>query len=154
VGPEGPSYDPTGLGAGKGETVGHEFMSPSWCDEVLRSSNANEKIYRGFKDAKAFTNKMEWRTKDSPLVTHMEWEEGRMVYFGPPKFDEPDLWIILEASIEAWRAAADGEADGARLLMGGRLKMAKGPISGAIENAGAFNEFLRNWGTIDTDWPS
>lgn len=32
--------------------------------------------------------------------------------------------------------------------MAGQLKLMKGPI----ENADAFNSFLRSWGQVDTDW--
>jgi hypothetical protein len=132
--------------------MGLPFMSPEWCEEALRVTNANEAIYRGFKDGKTFTNKMEWRTPGVG-VTHQEWDAGRMVYFGPPKFEESEIWIVLEGGVEAWRAAAEGEADGARLLMGGQIKLVKGPISACLENASAFNVVLENWGNVDTEWP-
>lgn len=36
--------------------------------------------------------------------------------------------------------------------MKGQIKFAKGPMSAAIENAGALNNFLLTWGQVPTDW--
>ena len=52
----------------------------------------------------------------------------------------------------AWQAAAAGKEEGGKLLMKGQIKFAKGPMSAAIENAGALNNFLLTWGQVPTDW--
>ncbi|QHE73876.1 hypothetical protein GFS60_07547 (plasmid) [Rhodococcus sp. WAY2] len=36
--------------------------------------------------------------------------------------------------------------------MKGQIKFAKGPMSAAIENAGALHNFLLTWGQVPTDW--
>lgn len=136
-----------------GSLVGLMLFSPEWCDQLAESTDSDDLVYRGFRDPENFTYKFEFRTKDG-LAMHVEWEAGRVTYCGPPKFGEEELFFVIEAGADAFRSAAEREFDASRLLMGGRIKMLKGPISTAVENVGAFNEFFRGWENIQTDWPS
>jgi putative sterol carrier protein len=129
-----------------------KFFSPEWCEQAKDVANANEKMFRGFKDPSTFTHKMEFGCTDRDLATHLEWKEGVCVHWGPPTFDPDELWLVIEADVDTWRTAAAGTSEGGQLLMAGKIKFAKGPVSAAIENAGAFNNFLRSWGDVDTDW--
>ncbi|RZL77299.1 MAG: hypothetical protein EOP32_25445 [Rhodococcus sp. (in: high G+C Gram-positive bacteria)] len=130
-----------------------KFFSPEWCDAARDVVNANEAVYRGFKDSATFTNKMELAVIGrEDLTVHIEWNKGEIISWTPRKFDEDDLWIVLNGELEAWQRAADGVEEGGKLLMAGELTFAKGPMTAAIENAGALNNFLLSWGRVPTEW--
>lgn len=133
--------------------MGYPFFSQAWCDAATTAANANEAMYQGFKDAASFTNRMAFGTLGrDDLITHVEWQAGRILSWTPPQFDESDLWVIINADLPTWQECADGVSDGRKMLMAGRLKLAKGPITAAIENADALNNLLLSWGQVDTDW--
>lgn len=130
-----------------------KFFSQEWCDAAREAVNANTAIHQGFKDAATFTNKMEFAVIESAdLVTHIEWDRGTIVSWTPRKFGDDELLIVLNGSLDSWKRAADGEQEGGKLLMAGAIKLAKGPMSAVIENAGAFNNFLLTWGQVPTEW--
>lgn len=132
-----------------------KFFSQEWLDVAIEAVNGNEAIYKGFKNPDTFTNKMEFRTSDRDgEASHLVWERGRLVSWTPPQFDEDELWLVIAGGIDTWQAAAAGDEQGDHLLMTGKIKFLKGPMSAAIENAGALNNFLLTWGQIPTDWNS
>ncbi|AWK76625.1 SCP2 sterol-binding domain-containing protein [Rhodococcus opacus] len=130
-----------------------KLFSQEWCDAALDAVNANDAVYEGFKDPDTFTNKLEFGVigRDD-VACHLEFKEGKVVSFTPRTFDESELWLIINGSLETWQAAAAGKEEGGKLLMKGQIKFAKGPMSAAIENAGALNNFLLTWGQVPTDW--
>lgn len=129
------------------------FFSPEWCQLALAAGNASETMEAGFKNPATFTNKMAFAvTGRDDLVTHLEWKEGKVVSWTGPEFSEDDLWLVITGSLDTWKTAASGAVEGGSLLLAGKIKFAKGPMSAAIENAGAFNSFLLSWGQVDTDW--
>ncbi|PQP18960.1 SCP2 sterol-binding domain-containing protein [Rhodococcus opacus] len=130
-----------------------KFLSPEWCNAALEAVNANPDVYRGFKDPSTFTNRMEFGCTDrDDLGCHLEWDRGKIISWTPPKFDESDLWVVIHGSRDAFQRAAAGDEEGGMLLMSGQLKLIKGPMSAAIENAGALNNFLLSWGRVPTNW--
>lgn len=129
------------------------FFSQAWCDQALEACNASEAMYQGFKDPATFTNRMAFGVAGrDDLVTHLEWKEARIVSWTPAQFPEDDLWLVINGDIPTWQKSSSGQVEGGKLLMAGKIKFAKGPMSAAIENAGAFNAFLLAWGQVDTDW--
>ncbi|RGP46350.1 hypothetical protein AWH04_04240 [Rhodococcus erythropolis] len=130
-----------------------KFFSQEWCDAARKAVNANAAVHQGFKDAANFTNKMGFAVIErEDLVTHIEWDRGKIVSWTPRTFVDDELWIVLNGSLDSWKLAADGKEEGGRLLMAGAIKLSKGPMSAAIENAGAFNNFLLTWGQVPTEW--
>lgn len=130
-----------------------KFFSQEWCDAVREAVNDNAEVYKGFKDPDSFTNTMEFGTlgSDGPAST-LVWDKGLLVSWTVGSVDENELWLIINGSLDTWRRAAAGEELGGKLLMAGKIKFAKGPMSAAIENAGALNNFLLTWGQVPTDW--
>ncbi|MDF3281094.1 MULTISPECIES: hypothetical protein [unclassified Gordonia (in: high G+C Gram-positive bacteria)] len=130
-----------------------KFFSAEWCAAAQEAVNSNPEVYKGFKDPGSFTNRMEFGTigRDD-LASHLEWEEAKVTVWTPPQFPEDDLWLRIVANLDTWQRVAAGESDGGKLLLAGKIKFAKGPMSAAIENAGAFNAFLLSWGQVPTDW--
>lgn len=130
-----------------------KFFSQEWLDAAIQAVNANEAVYNGFKDPETFTNKMEFRTNGHDgVVSHLEWEKGRLVSWTTPKFEEDELWLIIAGGLDTWQTAAAGQEQGGRLLLAGKMKFLKGPMTAAIENAEALNNFLLTWGQVPTDW--
>lgn len=130
-----------------------KFFSQEWCEAAREVANANAAMYAGFKDPDTFTNRMEFGTigRDD-VACHLEWEKAKIVSWTIRKFDEADLWLKINGSLETWQRVAEGDAEGGKLLLAGKIKFGKGPMSAAIENAGAFNAFLLSWGDVPTDW--
>ncbi|UZG60294.1 hypothetical protein [Rhodococcus opacus] len=130
-----------------------KFFSQEWCDAALEAVNANEAFRAGLKDPATFTNKMEFGVLGlDGVASHVESNEGKIVSWTPRTFDESEVWMIINGSLKTWQTAAEGREGGEKLLMTGQIKLAKGPVSAAIENAEALNAFLRTWGEIPTDW--
>jgi putative sterol carrier protein len=130
-----------------------KFFSQEWCDAAIDVVNANPAMYAGFKDPDSFTNKMEFGCIGrEDLAVHLEWDKAKVVSWTTRKYDESELWLIINASLPTWEKVAAGDAEGGKLLLAGKIKFAKGPVSAAIENSGAFNNFLLAWGDVPTDW--
>jgi hypothetical protein len=131
-----------------------QFFSAEWFAVALEVCNAEPKVIRGFREPKKFTHRMEFACLDRDLATHVEWHEGVVTAWSPPKYDEDDLWLKINADLATWQEAASGANEAGKLLMAGKIKFGKGPMSSAIENGGAFNNFIRAWGAVPTIWPS
>ncbi len=129
-----------------------KFFSPEWCEAAVPLVNSHEATIKGFKDAATFTHRMAFTCAERGLVTHMEWKEGKVSSWSGPQYDESDLWLVIDAGLATWQAAASGASEGGKFLLAGKIKFKKGPMSAAIENAGAFNNFLLSWGKVPTDW--
>jgi putative sterol carrier protein len=130
------------------------FFSAEWCEAALEACNAEPKVIRGFREPAKFSHRMEFGCLDRDLASHVEWVEGKVTAWGPPKYDEDDLWLKINGDLATWKLAASGETEAGKLLMAGKIKFGKGPMSAAIENGGAFNNFIRAWGNVPTEWPS
>jgi putative sterol carrier protein len=129
-----------------------KFMSKEWAEKAMAAINANPAVKAGLRDAPNFTNKMMFDCGEGQDAVHCEFEAGTLTYMGPPTFADDDLWLIIRADKDTWKTAASGEVEGGKLLMAGKIKFAKGPITAAVQNAAAFNNFLTTWGQVDTDW--
>ena len=129
-----------------------KFFSAEWCAAAAEACNAEPKVIAGFREPNKFTHKMEFGCP-SGLATHVEWKEGVVVAWGPPTYAEDELWLRINADESTWKEAAEGGKEAGQLLMAGKIKFAKGPMSAAIENGGAFNNFIKAWGKVPTVWP-
>ncbi|MBY8861996.1 hypothetical protein K7711_36355 [Nocardia sp. CA2R105] len=130
-----------------------KFFSQEWCDAAREAVNANPEVLKGFKDPDSFTNTMQFGgLNGAGPITTLVWNKGELVSWTAGTVDENDLWLIINGTLETWQEAAAGRELGGKLLMAGKIKFAKGPMSAAIENAGALNNFLLTWGQIPTDW--
>lgn len=133
--------------------MAHLFFSPEWCDAAKEVANANDAMYEGFKDASTFSHVMALGVVGHPEIgSEVEFEKGRIVSWSPGSIENSDAWAILNGDIDSWRKCAEGQARGQQLLMAGKIKLAKGPIGSAIENASALNNWLLSWGQVETDW--
>jgi hypothetical protein len=131
-----------------------QFFSAEWCEVALEACNSEPKVIKGFREPAKFTHRMEFGCLDSDVKSHVEWVEGKVIAWGPPTYEEDDLWLKINADEATWKLAASGAKEAGQLLMAGKIKFGKGPMSAAIENGGAFNNFIRAWGQVPTEWPS
>ncbi len=130
-----------------------KFYSDEWCAAAMEAINNNEAVYKGFKDPKNFNHKMYFSELDKGTTTHLTFVEGKLTeWTAKPIHGDGPFDFGITAKIDDWRKAAEGEVEGGKLLMGGKLKITDGNIQLAIQNAGAFNNFLLSWGQVDTDW--
>src|SRR5437660_59787 len=109
-----------------------KFFSQEWCDAAIDVINASETMYKGFKDPSSFTNKMEFGCigRDD-IATHLEWSSAKVVSWTTRQFPESNLWLKINGSLETWKKVADGDSEGGKLLLAGKIKFAKGPMSAA-----------------------
>lgn len=131
-----------------------KFFSEEWCEQALIAEReAAVAIYNGFKDATTFTHVLALECIDRPdLITHIQYVQGKSVKWTTNLFPEDEVWARFRAKVEHWRQAAEGVKPGSDLIMAGRIKLAKGTMTSAVENAGAFNNFVASWGKVSTDW--
>ncbi len=128
-----------------------KFLSDEWCAAAMEAINANEAVYRGFKDPGSFDHPMYLGLLEKEVTTYFTFKGGKLTeWTNTPVHDSVDFG--LRGTVEHYREAAEGKAEAGKLLMGGQLKLVEGNVQLAIQNAGAFNAFLRTFGQIDTDW--
>jgi len=129
-----------------------KFLSDEWCAAAMEAINNNDAVYKGFKDPKTFNHKMYFGTLDAgEAMSYFTFVEAKLTEWTTKPYDPP-FDFGLKAKVEHFREAAEGRTEGGKLLMGGKLKITDGNIQLAIQNAGAFNNFLLSFGQVDTDW--
>jgi len=130
------------------------FFSPAWCDEALVAENAATKeIYKRFRKPAEFTHVLALEVTDRPgVLSHVEYVEGRAVAWLSGPYDEDKVWARFSGNLDAWRTAADGEAKASNLVMAGKLKLTKGAMKDALENAAPFDRLVQCFGAVATDW--
>ncbi len=62
------------------------------------------------------------------------------------------MWARFSASLDAWQTAAAGEAKASNLVMAGKMRLTKGAMKDALENAAPFDRLVQCLTTIETDW--
>lgn len=131
-----------------------KFFSKEWCEQALVAEQAaGTDIYNGFKEPESFTHVLALECIDRPeLITHIKYVAGRSATWTTDLFPEDEVWVRFRAKVEFWKQAAEGVKPGSDLIMGGRIKLTKGTMTSAVENAGAFNHFVASWGKVPTDW--
>ena len=71
---------------------------------------------------------------------------------GPREATEEQVWARFTGNLEEWRAGAEGQAKAGNLVMAGRLKLTKGAMKDALENAAPFDRPVQCFGVVPTDW--
>ena len=129
------------------------FFSHPWCDAATTEANTSSAMRKGFKNPADFNHVMAFVVTDrDELTAEVQFNDGRVVSWAPGALRADDMWAVLAADTVTWRSAAEGKGNASKLLMAGQIKLRKGPIGAAIENAGALDEFVKSWGNVATDW--
>jgi hypothetical protein len=129
------------------------FFSQAWCAAATSKANDNAAMRKGFKNPADFNHVMAFVVTDrDELTAEVQFSDGRVTSWVPGALRADEMWAVLAADTATWRSAAEGDGNASKLLMAGRIKLRRGPIGAAIENAGALDQFVMSWGNVPTDW--
>jgi hypothetical protein len=131
-----------------------KFFSTDWCGQALQAENAAApEIVKRFRKAGEFTHVLALEVSDRPgIVSHLRYEQGRCVSWTAGAHPEDEVWARFSAPLAVWQTAGCGEAKASNLVMAGKMKLTKGQIKDAIENAAPFDRLVQCFTTLDTDW--
>ncbi len=130
-----------------------QFFSQEWCDRALEVSNASERIYKGFKDAPSFSNLLVFEATDKEVGRLGLYVSGYIKQWAAADFPDTEVFSRFAADLDVWRIAAEKKPAGLPVADGReKIRLRRGPLQAAIENAPAFNAFLQSWGDVPTDW--
>ncbi|WP_201359046.1 SCP2 sterol-binding domain-containing protein [Mycobacterium paraintracellulare] len=134
--------------------MAQKFFSAEWAKDALEVERAaSDQIYKRFKNPAGFTHVLALEVADHPgVVTHIQYDQGRSVTWTTDLFDEDQVWARFSANLDAWRAAAEGKAKASNLVMAGRIKLTKGAMKDALENAAPFDRLVQTFGGVETNW--
>ena len=133
-----------------------KFFSDEWCAAALAAHHGElaERQIKAVKDPANFNHLIVFEVTDRPdLVTELQYTGGRAVSWSAANdHGEDQAWARFRGAIEHYREAADGTIAAAGLVMAGKLRLVKGSMRDAVENAQALNIIIRAWGDLPTDW--
>jgi hypothetical protein len=133
-----------------------KFFSEEWCAAAAAAHHGDlaKRQAKALKDPNNFNRILEFGVTDRPdLVTHCEVVAGRVVSWTATNLHPQDqIFASFQGKIEDLRAAAEGKTPAANLVMGGKVRLLKGTMKDAIENAKALNVLIGAWGDLPTDW--
>lgn len=141
---------------GTAMTAELKFFSEEWCAAVLASHPGElaEQARKGLKDPANFNHVLAFGIPDRPdLTNHVEIVDGLVVNWTTTELvPEDQIFASFRGTVEHFREAAEGKTPAANLVMGGKLRLIRGTMKDAIENARALNVMIAAWGDIPTDW--
>jgi hypothetical protein len=134
--------------------MSEKFFSEAWTQEALKVERAAaDDIYKRFKDPNSKTMVLAMSVADRPgVATNIEYVAGRSKAWSSQPFDEDRVWARFSADLDVWRSAAEGNAKASNLVMAGKIKLVKGELNEAVDNARAFDRLVETFGEVDTDW--
>jgi hypothetical protein len=132
----------------------HAFFSQPWCEAALAAENAaTADIFKRFRKGAEFTHVLALEVADRPgVLSHVEYVAGRAVAWTAGAYDEELVWARFSGNLEAWTTVSEGRAKASNLVMAGKLKLTKGAMKDALENAAPFDRLVACFGAVPTDW--
>jgi putative sterol carrier protein len=134
--------------------MAEKIFSEEWCKLAMAAENeASPEIIKRFKRPTEFTHVFALEVGDRPGVqVHLKYEEGHCVALTSELFPEDEVWARFTASLETWQKAVSGGAKPSNLVMAGKMKLTKGAMKDALENAAPFDRLVQSFGEVDTDF--
>ena len=135
--------------------MSNKFFSEAWVNEAHKvEQQIGDRLLKAFKNPATFDHVLAFEVADHPtLTTHLEYVGGRSVaWTATDLFPEDQVWARFRANLEHWREAAEGKTPAANLIMAGKMRLTKGTMKAAVENAEPLNILVRSFGEVDTDW--
>jgi hypothetical protein len=133
-----------------------KFFSEEWCTAAAAAHEGDlaRRQAKALKDPANFDRVLAFGVTDRPdLVTHVEIVAGKVVNWTATDFYPDDrIFASFRGSAADFREAAEGRTPAANLVMGGKVRLVKGTMKDAIENAKALNVLIGAWGDLPTDW--
>ena len=133
-----------------------KFFSDEWCAAAAAAHHGELAVRqaKALKDPANFNRVLAFGVTDRPdLISHVEVVAGRVVSWSATNlFPEDQVFASFQGKVEHFREAAEGKTPAANLVMGGKVRLVKGSMKDAIENARALNVLIGAWGDLPTDW--
>ncbi|HSV41596.1 MAG TPA: hypothetical protein VLI04_22720 [Nocardioidaceae bacterium] len=133
-----------------------KFFSEEWCTAAAAAHHGELAVRqsKALKDAANFNRVLAFTVAGRPdLTTHVEIVAGRVVnWTATDLFPDDQIFASFQGKAEHFREAAEGKTPAANLVMGGKVRLVKGTMKDAIENARALNVLIGAWGDLPTDW--
>jgi hypothetical protein len=133
-----------------------KFFSDEWCAAAAAAHQSELAVRqaKALKDPANFNRILAFGVTDRPdLTSHVEIVAGRVVSWSATNlFPDDQIFASFQGKVEHFREAADGKTPAANLVMGGKVRLVKGTMKDAIENARALNVLIGAWGDLPTDW--
>ncbi|MFC5731470.1 MULTISPECIES: hypothetical protein [Nocardioides] len=133
-----------------------KFFSEEWCAAAAAAHEGDlaRRQAKALKDPANFNRVLAFSVTERPdLVTHVEIVAGRVVNWTATDFYPDDrIFASFRGATADFREAAEGRTPAANLVMGGKVRLVKGTMKDAIENAKALNVLIGAWGDLPTDW--
>jgi len=132
------------------------FFSEEWCAAAAAAHHGElaARQSKALKDPANFHRVLAFGVTGRPdLLTHVEVAAGRVVNWTATNLYPDDrIFAAFQGETEHFREAAEGRTPAANLVMGGKVRLVKGTMKDAIENAKALNVLIGAWGDLPTDW--
>lgn len=133
-----------------------KFFSEEWCAAAAAAHVGDLAVRqaKALKDPARFNRILSFGVTDHPeLATQVEIVAGRVVsWSASAPFPEDQVFASFHGKLEHFREAAEGKTPAANLVMGGKVRLVRGTMKDAIENAKALNVLIGAWGDLPTDW--
>lgn len=133
-----------------------KFFSEEWCAAAAAAHQGELAVRqsKALKDPANFNRILGFGVTDRPdLVTQVEVVAGRVVSWSATNLHPEDqVFASFQGKVEHFREAAEGGTPAANLVMGGKVRLVRGTMKDAIENARALNVLIGAWGDLPTDW--
>jgi hypothetical protein len=133
-----------------------KFFSDEWCAAAAAAHQGELAVRqaKALKDPANFNRILSFGVTDRPdLTSHVEIVAGRVVSWSATNlFPEDQIFASFQGKVEHFREAAEGKTPAANLVMGGKVRLVRGTMKDAIENARALNVLIGAWGDLPTDW--
>lgn len=133
-----------------------KFFSEEWCAAAAAAHHGELAVRqsKALKDPATFNRILAFAVTDRPdLVTHVEIVAGHVVKWSATNlYPDDQIFAAFQGKVEHFREAAEGKTPAANLVMGGKVRLVKGTMKDAIENAKALNVLIGAWGDLPTDW--
>jgi hypothetical protein len=133
-----------------------KFFSDEWCAAAVAAHHGDLAVRqaKALKDPANFNRILAFGVTDRPgLISHVEVVAGRVVNWSATNlYPEDQIFASFQGKVEHFREGAEGKTPAANLVMGGKVRLVKGTMKEAIENARALNVLIGAWGDLPTDW--
>jgi hypothetical protein len=133
-----------------------KFFSEEWCAAAAAAHHGELAVRqaKALRDPASATYIIAFEVVDRPdLVTHVEIVAGHVESWTATNlYPEDKIFASFLGAIDHFRDAAEGRTPAANLVMGGKVRLTRGTMKNAIENARALNVLVGAWGDLPTDW--
>jgi hypothetical protein len=133
-----------------------KFFSDEWCAAAAAAHHGDLAVRqaKALRDPAKANFILAFGVVDRPdLISQVEIVAGHVKSWSATNlYPEDQIFARFIATLEQFRDAAEGRTPAANLVMGGKVRLTKGTMKNAIENARAMNVLIGAWGDLPTDW--